>query len=135
MRYAITGHTWKHITDPAPVPFRKKKTLAYQGSKHGKARLTEDMVIEDRKLYETTEISIAELAKKRKVAYSTMRKTLCGDLWSHVPNAVKIRSDIKPKKPVVVKPKKQKRVVAKDIRNKAALFLAKFRGNASNASR
>lgn len=55
-----------------------------KGSKHGNAKLTEELVMQARKEYKAGGISIRKLAAKYGVTYGPMQLILSGERWKHV---------------------------------------------------
>jgi transposase len=73
----VTGREWKHVGGP-----RTKLVLA--GSKAGSAKLTEEQVIEIRRLA-AEGASHGEISKKFPVGRSTITRIVNRQMWTHLP--------------------------------------------------
>lgn len=55
-----------------------------RGSKNGRAKLTEALVIQIRQEFDPTNTSMTELAQRYHVSVATISKALRGEYWSHI---------------------------------------------------
>lgn len=63
---------------------RELRSEVTKGSKNGRATFTEDQIIEMRRLYDSKEMTIAEIAKKFNSYWSTINNIVKRLTWTHV---------------------------------------------------
>jgi predicted XRE-type DNA-binding protein len=75
----IRGLTWKKTEG-----FINPSRIVQTGENHSQAKLTEEIVIEIRKLAETKEYTQREIAKKFNIHYKNINKIITRTTWKHI---------------------------------------------------
>lgn len=86
-----------NMTDKKRQSYGEKHSVAVmpnrpRGDKHYCAKLTDEQVIEMRKLYSETKIPIRELASKFGIGYRSASKIVAGHTWAHLPVPEHVRN-------------------------------------------
>lgn len=80
----IHGKTWKHL-DFDPTAYEKIKKDRSKGERNGNAKLTEQDVIEIRRLHSTGTINLSKLARKFGISRTAAVDIVQRKLWKHIP--------------------------------------------------
>lgn len=82
----VRGGAWKHIEleyNPAKI-----ESPGTRGERSGVSVLTDESVLEMRRLYATGKFTFRELAKRFGAGGNTVRQAVSGNTWTHLPLAV-----------------------------------------------
>jgi len=66
----------------------EQKNRTTKGSKHGNSKLTEDDVVEIRKMYKNKQIGIKDIADIFGVSRTIIQRAATGDTWKHVDSPI-----------------------------------------------